>query len=324
MKTLLTYTARAYRSSYLSVFGKNVVNLMEGTLLRSENHYGNIFELPTSNNFNFLKYQPDLCVPFNNSCDLVELSDLRNVVNLKNALKDVHRDDLFSAHKRMDATGRAARRLFNTRYTIRLTRAAMKIAEVNQLVDSTLTSQNPNSLLEFADLCCGDGGFTEYVLFVRNGWTAKGYNITLKSPNNQASEIKSKLVNTESTVVHFGTGDGDLLNFENIKSFSEFVRMSTDDKGVDLVLADGAFECLGFEQHQETMTFPLFVTEVMTCLSILKLGNLYNLTGGNFCLKIFDVYTSNTAALLFILCSLFKKVYIVKPASSRASNSEKF
>lgn len=40
----------------------------------------------------------------------------------------------------------------------------------------------PNSLLYFADICAGPGGFSEYILW-RKSWDAKGFGFTLKGPN---------------------------------------------------------------------------------------------------------------------------------------------
>jgi cap1 methyltransferase len=39
-----------------------------------------------------------------------------------------------------------------------------------------------SSLLYFADICAGPGGFTEYVLW-RKGWKAKGVGFTLRNAN---------------------------------------------------------------------------------------------------------------------------------------------
>ena len=39
-----------------------------------------------------------------------------------------------------------------------------------------------NSLLYFADVCAGPGGFSEYVLW-RKRWRAKGFGFTIKGKN---------------------------------------------------------------------------------------------------------------------------------------------
>ena len=45
---------------------------------------------------------------------------------------------------------------------------------------------------------------------------------------------------------------------------------------------------------------------------------------GCFILKIFDIFTHATIDILFILSQLYKKIYIVKPNTSRYANSEKY
>ena len=46
--------------------------------------------------------------------------------------------------------------------------------------------------------------------------------------------------------------------------------------------------------------------------------------GGTFILKIFDIFTQATIDIIYILASLYKKVYIIKPCTSRTANSEKY
>jgi len=41
---------------------------------------------------------------------------------------------------------------------------------------------SPSSLLYFADICAGPGGFSEYVLW-RKSWKAKGVGFTLRNAN---------------------------------------------------------------------------------------------------------------------------------------------
>ena len=46
--------------------------------------------------------------------------------------------------------------------------------------------------------------------------------------------------------------------------------------------------------------------------------------GGIFVLKVFDIFTQATIDLLYILSSLYERVYISKPHTSRTANSEKY
>ena len=46
--------------------------------------------------------------------------------------------------------------------------------------------------------------------------------------------------------------------------------------------------------------------------------------GGSFVLKVFDLYSSCSLQLLYLLNYLYDEVIIVKPLSSRPANSEKY
>ena len=46
--------------------------------------------------------------------------------------------------------------------------------------------------------------------------------------------------------------------------------------------------------------------------------------GGTFILKIFDIFSQVTIDMLYMLSSIYNKVYICKPHTSRLANSEKY
>ena len=60
-------------------------------------------------------------------------------------------------------------------------RAALKMANIDAIFDFMFTgaADTNKSLLHFADICSGPGGFSEYVLW-RKKWHAKGYGYTLE------------------------------------------------------------------------------------------------------------------------------------------------
>uniref|UniRef100_A0A6B2G0Q2 Cap-specific mRNA (nucleoside-2'-O-)-methyltransferase 1 n=1 Tax=Myxobolus squamalis TaxID=59785 RepID=A0A6B2G0Q2_MYXSQ len=111
--------------------------------------------------------------------------------NLKSKLENYDPKEIYHSHNRMDYLKRTCRRIFLTRSLTNFNnRAGMKIAEVDFLIDFAITRASPvnhpllyikeDSILYFADLCCGSGSFTEYLLWKRNGWRAKGFCISLK------------------------------------------------------------------------------------------------------------------------------------------------
>jgi hypothetical protein len=46
--------------------------------------------------------------------------------------------------------------------------------------------------------------------------------------------------------------------------------------------------------------------------------------GGNFILKIFDVFKIKTIEVIYLLCNMYENVFIFKPNTSRCANSEKY
>ena len=46
--------------------------------------------------------------------------------------------------------------------------------------------------------------------------------------------------------------------------------------------------------------------------------------GGNFVLKIFDIFKLFSVELVYILCNMYENIYIYKPFTSRIANSEKY
>ena len=84
---------------------------------------------------------------------------------------------------------------------------------------------------------------------------------------------------------------------------------------VQLVTADGSFDCQAEPAEQEKMTHPLHVCEAAAALSILA-------PDGSLVLKKFTLFESETVCLLYLLCCVFEHVHVYKPATSKQGNSE--
>jgi 23S rRNA U2552 (ribose-2'-O)-methylase RlmE/FtsJ len=85
--------------------------------------------------------------------------------------------------------------------------------------------------------------------------------------------------------------------------------------GVDLVTADGATE-MNHERLEEEH-FPLALAQTNIALKCLH-------TGGNFVLKVFECLLPCTKDLVASLSQAFDTVSLIKPFSSRPSNSERY
>jgi len=77
----------------------------------------------------------------------------------------------------------------------------------------------------------------------------------------------------------------------------------------------------------------LILCQVLMMFNILAKGipliqkithtNFYLIVGGDFMLKVFDLFTPFTVSLVYIMFCHFEKVSIVSPYTSRPANSER-
>ncbi|KAM4593060.1 cap-specific mRNA (nucleoside-2'-O-)-methyltransferase 2 isoform 2-T2 [Odontesthes bonariensis] len=84
---------------------------------------------------------------------------------------------------------------------------------------------------------------------------------------------------------------------------------------VDLVTADGSFDCQENPDEQEALVASLHYCEVVAALLLLS-------PGGSFVLKVFTLYEHSSVCLLYLLNCCFHSVNVFKPATSKAGNSE--
>lgn len=105
---------------------------------------------------------------------------------------------------------------------------------------------------------------------------------------------------------------GNILHADNFASCCEKYKNS-----MDLVTADGGFDFSVDFNKQEHLAVNLIVAEVFFALALQK-------KGGSFVLKIFDMFFKPTIDVVYLLCSLYDDVNIMKPHTSRIANSEKY
>lgn len=107
-------------------------------------------------------------------------------------------------------------------------------------------------------------------------------------------------------------GTGDLLHINN---FDYCVRKY--GSSMDLITADGGFDFSKDFNRQEISITNLLWGQVCYAVCLQK-------QGGNFVLKIFDVFYEHTAHILYILSGFYDNVHICKLKTSRIGNSEKY
>jgi len=223
-----------------------------------------------------------------------------------------------------------------------LTRAYLKLWEIILMFD--LIPQD-NKFIS-SHLAEGPGSFIQATILYRDYLAAKKkvkssndkyYAVTLHSTNeylhmekqfmDHYNKEKPKRLHILETIPTkdindlYGGGyeektNGDLTKLSTINIFAGGAKTKAFAEKSDFITADGGFEWKN-ENFQEQEAFRLIFGEILTAL---KTQN----DNGHFVLKIFDTFTLPTLYLIELLKDYYKNVYICKPYTSRASNSEKY
>jgi len=162
----------------------------------------------------------------------------------------------------------------------------------------------------------GPGGFIEGMLNLRNNINDKYYGMTLISDDinipgwNKAEYLleRHQNISIEKGIL----GDGDILSHQNYKYCANKYNNS-----IDIITADGGFDFSINFNMQEISSTKLIMVESLYAISMQKMG-------GSFLLKVFDCFTQPITEIIYLLTMFYKKVYILKPNTSRYANSERY
>lgn len=209
---------------------------------------------------------------------------------------------------------------------ITISRAYFKVWEIFEYFKKDkLVSLKSN--FTYAGLAEGPGGMAQSVINYREKYSkfAKSDNyfaITLRQGSQESTRWGEKYPQLKKVKINYGDKkyggdeDGDLLKTNNIIAFAKFVG-----EKVDLITADGAvFVDDSVRQmgvHREEIHYSLLFDEIVGALCLQK-------NGGSFIMKIYEIFTLPTAQLIYLLSIYYEKVWIFKPVTSRAGNSEKY
>lgn len=114
------------------------------------------------------------------------------------------------------------------------------------------------------------------------------------------------------TTIEYGKNNCDLTNSENYL----YLKNKYTEK-FDIITGDGGFDFSIDFNKQEMLCVPLIFAECLYAITFQK-------AHGIFILKMFDIFTRPSAEILYLLSSLYERIYIYKPNTSRAANSEKY
>ena len=189
-----------------------------------------------------------------------------------------------------------------------------------RIITDATKSISPTLLPEIRTfhLAEGPGGFIEAVAKLRNCPTDLYVGMTIQtgSVNEDVPGWKKSsrfLRETPNVKIENGVdGTGDILQMCNFVGCYEKYASS-----MDLITADGGFDFSLDFNHQEVHIARLLYAQIAYALIMQK-------KGGAFVLKIFDAFMPHTIDLLYLLTSMYDKVYISKPLTSRFANSEKY
>jgi len=175
-------------------------------------------------------------------------------------------------------------------------------------------SSNPMRSFHLAE---GPGGFIEALAYLRKNTMDKYYGMTLiDGHNNKVPGWKKAEVflqkNTNVYIEKGADGTGNLYKPENLKLCMEKYQNS-----MDIITADGGFDFSIAFDKQENMAFRLIFSQIMFALTMQKYK-------GHFILKVFDIFLRPSLELIYLLSCFYERVYIIKPNTSRAANSEKY
>lgn len=180
-----------------------------------------------------------------------------------------------------------------------------------------LLEENVSCLKSF-HLAEGPGGFIEALVDIRNNKNDKYIGMSIVDDDNDPNIPgwkKSKNFLQENTNVmidHGIDGSGDILQLSNFKYCKE-----TYGNKMHIITGDGGFDFSVDFNNQEHHILKLLFGQVIYALVMQK-------HGGHFILKLFDCFFQHTLDILALLSSMYEKVYITKPQTSRYANSEKY
>ena len=175
-------------------------------------------------------------------------------------------------------------------------------------------SSNPLQSFHLAE---GPGGFIEALTYLRQNAADKYHGMTLIDGNNNKvpgwKKAEIFLQNNKNVHIEKGAdGTGNLYNPENLRKC-----MQTHQNSMDIITADGGFDFSIAFDKQENMAFRLIFSQIMFALTMQKYK-------GHFILKVFDIFLQPTLELIYLLSCFYERVYMIKPNTSRAANSEKY
>ncbi|XP_053164291.1 cap-specific mRNA (nucleoside-2'-O-)-methyltransferase 2 [Hemicordylus capensis] len=250
---------------------------------------------------------------------LVALKDSLNEV--KNLLSD---KKLGEWHQHTSFTNKAGKIIAHLKKTANAelcTQAWCKFHEILCSFPLLPSDALQNGELNSIHLCEAPGAFiTSLNHYLKShripcdwNWVANTLNPYHEANNTLMMIMDDRLIANTLPWWYFGPDNtGDIMTLKHLTGLQHFI---SNMASVHLVTADGSFDCQGNPGEQEALVSALHYCEAVTALMTLGLG-------GSFVLKMFTLFEHCSVNLLYLLNCSFEEVHVVKPATSKAGNSE--
>lgn len=194
-----------------------------------------------------------------------------------------------------------------------ISRSYYKLWEILYIIKNNI----PNDSINVATIAEGPGGFTECIINFRKinnpGIKDKIFGITLKSSDRDIPGWSKTNIFKDVNISYGADNTGNIYNYSNIIHFTQTVGKNS----CSIVTADGGFDFSNDFNRQEQSIYRLLLCEIVTAISVQK-------KGGVFVCKFFDLHTTPTIKLYYLLNVLYEYTEIIKPKMSRPANSERY
>lgn len=250
------------------------------------------------------------------------LHALKNSLNeVKNQLSD---KDLAVWHQHTCSTNRAGTVASHLRDTVNAelcTQAWAKFYEIQGTFKLLSETALQNGELNSVHLCEAPGAFISALnhflqtrrLYCDWTWVANTLNPYHEANGRSCTITDDRLIAHTLPWWFFGSDNtGDIMLQKHLLELQRFV---SNMRSVDLVTADGSFDCQGDPGEQESLVAPLQYCETVCALLLLS-------PGGSFVLKMFTLFEHSSICLLYLFVCCFHFVHVFKPATSKSGNSE--
>lgn len=187
-------------------------------------------------------------------------------------------------------------------------RAGIKLANLDalyQFSNFSLEEPQDNKSIRYLDLGAAPGSWSQYIQY--RYLTSYGYLLSYKNGlAYQKNILDDNLINYmwKDDI----TKEGNILN----EADDIIQYINEREEGLDLIIADAA---PGVESNEELAQQSFLIAELYIILNVAK-------EGSNSVIKIFAAQNLITQQLIWLLSQCYEEVFLSKPITSKAANSE--